>query len=256
MASPTYTTRAIVLRKTKMGESDLALTLLAQDGSRLRCVAKGARKPSSSFSSRLELYSEVDLLCARGRSLDIVKEARLVAADDRMRTSLERAAGAACAAELIDRVVQENLPSPRLFDATCAAFSALSACALSDVPLVTAAQLLKTLAFAGFRPSIASCVSCGADIPLSGSGEVRFSFAEGGAVCARCAPSALRPVPVPAATLSWAQALLSSTYAQILDLDAPAQAGFDVLQLCQSLVRAHVGSDLKSVKFLLTSGLF
>ena len=95
MYQPTYDARAIVLRKTKLGESDLILTLLAEDGSQIRAVAKGARKPVSSFAARLELYSVVDLLVARGRSLDIVKEARLVESNERLRRDIEDAAGAA-----------------------------------------------------------------------------------------------------------------------------------------------------------------
>ena len=62
MARPTYTTRAIVIKKTKLGESDLILTLLAQDGAQLRVIAKGARKPQSPFASRLELFAVSDLL--------------------------------------------------------------------------------------------------------------------------------------------------------------------------------------------------
>ena len=77
MAQSTYNARVLVLRKTKLGESDLILSLLAQDGSQIRAVAKGARKPTSQFSSRLELYSQADVLLAQGRSLDIVKEAPL-----------------------------------------------------------------------------------------------------------------------------------------------------------------------------------
>lgn len=80
MSQPTYGARGIVLRKTKLGEGDLVVTLLSEDGSQLRAVAKGARKSTSPFASRLELYSVADALLARGRSLDIVKEARLVAA--------------------------------------------------------------------------------------------------------------------------------------------------------------------------------
>ena len=80
MSQPTYGARGIVLRKTKLGEGDLVVTLLSEDGSQLRAVAKGARKPTSPFASRLELYSVADALLARGRSLDIVKEARLVEA--------------------------------------------------------------------------------------------------------------------------------------------------------------------------------
>ncbi|WP_041238763.1 DNA repair protein RecO, partial [Gordonibacter pamelaeae] len=118
MASATYTARAIVLRKTKLGESDLIVTLLAQDGSQVRAVAKGARKPSSPFAARLELYSSVDLLCSEGRSLDIVKEARIASSHERLRRDLEHAACAAPMAELLDRVTQEGLANPRLFALT------------------------------------------------------------------------------------------------------------------------------------------
>ena len=52
MAQPTYSVRGIVLRKTKLAETDLIVTLLADDGTQRRAVAKGARKPSSTFASR------------------------------------------------------------------------------------------------------------------------------------------------------------------------------------------------------------
>ena len=78
MASKTYRDQVIVLKKTKLKESDLILTLLAQDGRQIRAVAKGARKPTSSFAARLDLFSNARVFFAVGRNLDIVKEARLV----------------------------------------------------------------------------------------------------------------------------------------------------------------------------------
>ena len=75
--SRTYRCRAIVLDKTKLGESDLILTLLADDGRQVRAVAKGARKPGSKLAARCELCCEVDLLLAHGRNLDIVSQAAL-----------------------------------------------------------------------------------------------------------------------------------------------------------------------------------
>ena len=95
MAQPTYSTRALVLRRTKLGESDLILTLLSEDGSQKRAVAKGARRPKSSFAARTEPFCVIDALCATGRSLDILKEARLVAAHDALRCNLEASAAAA-----------------------------------------------------------------------------------------------------------------------------------------------------------------
>ena len=78
MASPTKTITALVLRRTKLGETDVIVTLLAEDGSQVKAVAKGARKPTSSFASRLELYSVAKILLAEGKNLDIVKEVRLL----------------------------------------------------------------------------------------------------------------------------------------------------------------------------------
>ena len=51
MGERTRNDRVVVLRKTKLGESDLILTLLSSDGSQIRAVAKGARKPKSPFST-------------------------------------------------------------------------------------------------------------------------------------------------------------------------------------------------------------
>ena len=262
MSQPTYDARAIVLRKTKLGESDLILALLAEDGSQIRAVAKGARKPASSFAARLELYSVVDLLVARGRSLDIVKEARLVESNERLRRDIEHAAGAAPIAELLDRVTQMGLENPRLFALTRTALSSLGRVDPAQVPAVCAAHLLKTLAFAGLRPSLDVCVSCGRDVEaVPESGLMALSYQEGGAcsrgggVCAACG-SSVETVLVPASTVAWCRALLSSTFAEIEILEADPSAAFSVLRFCQQWVSEHVGANLKSLNFLFTCGLF
>ena len=154
MAQSTYNARVLVLRKTKLGESDLILSLLAQDGSQIRAVAKGARKPTSQFSSRLELYAQADVLLAQGRSLDIVKEARLIAGNAPLRQSMELAACAAPIAELLDRITQPGLEVPKLFALTHTAFDMLAASNPEHAPAICAAWLLKAFAFLGIRPSL------------------------------------------------------------------------------------------------------
>ena len=72
---PSYRAHALVLRKTKLGETDAIVTLLAEDGRELRAVAKGLRKPGSKLGGVLEPFTEVSLLLHTGRSLDVVSEA-------------------------------------------------------------------------------------------------------------------------------------------------------------------------------------
>ena len=256
MATGTYSSRVIVLRKTKLGESDLILSLLAEDGSQLRAVAKGARKPSSTFAARLDLYSVAEVLCSKGRNLDIVKEARLLQANERLRCDIGYAAGAAPMAELLDRVAQTGLADPRLFDMTAAAFSALEAAALGTVPSLTAAHLLKTFAFAGLRPTFTACAACGREVDLDALGDtVRLSYAEGGILCEDCGrPTA--GVLVQTEMCKWALALLNSTFAQVNDYGLDPQGAFAVLEFCQAWVKEHIGAPLKSLDFLFTSGLF
>lgn len=255
MASPTYTQRALVLRRTKLGESDLILTLLAADGSQMRVVAKGARKPKSSFAARTEPFCVADMLCARGRSLDILKEVRLVAAHDGLRTSLEGSAAAAPMAELLGRESQRNLENPRLFQATERALDTMDGADDGHRLALAAAHLLKTLAFSGLRPSLEVCVGCGEPLAFEDGDTLPFSAIEGGVVCERCR-SSFETQPVDAATLCWAQYFLTSTFDDIAQGPTDLSASFAVLHLVQSLVRAHVGSPLKSLEFLFTSGLF
>ena len=242
MSQPTYRLRALILRRTKLGESDLILTMLAEDGSLAKAVAKGARKPKSSFAARTEPLCAVDLLCARGRSLDIVKEARVAAAHDRLRRTVESSTAAMPVLELLGRVAQPALENPRLFQATDRALRAMDAADEAHVLAVAAASLLKTLAFSGLRPSLEVCVSCGEPVALEDG-------------CPACRPS-LETESVDAATLCWAQYFIASTFDAIAAGPADVSASFAVLHLVQSLVRAHVGAPLKSLEFLFTSGLF
>lgn len=255
MSQPTYSLRALVLRRTKLGESDLILTLLSEDGSQVRAVAKGARKPRSSLSARTEPLCVADLLCARGRSLDIVKEARLAGAHDALRCGLEASAAAMPVLELLGRVSQPALANPRLFQSAARALDAMDGADDNHRAALAAAELLKVLAFSGLRPSLEACVACGAPVALAAGARVPFSAIEGGVVCPGCR-SGLETEPVEAATLCWAQYFLTSTFDAVAAGPADLTASFAVLHLVQSLVRAHVGSPLKSLEFLFTSGLF
>ena len=68
---PLYRDEAIVLRTHKLGEADRIITLLTRQHGRVRAVAKGVRRTTSRFGSRLEPFTHVDLQLAEGRNLDV-----------------------------------------------------------------------------------------------------------------------------------------------------------------------------------------
>lgn len=255
-SSRTYKTRGIVLRKTKLAEKDLIITVLAETGAIVRCVAKGARKPGGSLAARIELFSVIDCLIASGRNLDVLTEARIAKNRPIQELDLEQNACAAAIAELLANVAQEDLEHARLYDMTLSALDALSTADPSHALAIAAASLLKTFASAGFRPSLDACVSCGESINLDeGSSWVSVSFEDGGIVCANCARQA-NCVPVEPSTLAWARVLLYSRFSEIAVMEVDPSVIFSVLQFARQWARVHTGRDIKSLDFVFTSGLF
>lgn len=249
MASKTYSENVIVLRKTRLREADLILTMLAEDGRQVRAVAKGALKPTGSFASRLELYSQAKVLLVEGRSLDIVKEARLLDAHAPLRFDYVRSICAAPVAELLAMATQDELPVPRLFPMTQAALSCLASAPEGIVRIVMAAFLLKAASVLGFRPSFTVCAECGARVEGGEAGPSWFSHAAGGVLCADCAAYA-EARAYPATTLAWANALMQSTFAQIAEFEADDATTRAVLVLVQEWIATHIGT-LRSLPFVL-----
>lgn len=269
MASRTYPVRALVLRRTKLGESDVICTLLSSDGSQIRAVAKGARKPSSSFASRLEVYSVCDLLLVEGKSLDIVKEARLVEANAHLRSDIDLMEAAAPMVELLDKTTQVGLEDARLFPMACAALQALKGCAtnslttsddsdaepIASAAVFTSAHLLKALAVLGFRPRFDVCVGCGAPIAFDQLPQrVSFSLVDGGLVCGACR-STCETISLSRDTVVWAQALLFSTFAEIKHFDMDKPGCMSELRFLQMWIRQHLGIKLKSLDYLVSNGI-
>lgn len=253
MAGPATQASAHVLRKTKLGESDLIITMLAQDGSLIRGVAKGARKPQSTFASRLELSSKVTVLLAQTKGIPIISEVRVIDAHKALRDDVVRSAAAACAAELFGQLAQEELPNQR-FSALMDAFLAqLEAVEEAQVPLVLAAELLKALAVSGFSPNVDTCLFCESSVTHETGAFVAYSYAEGGPVCADCRLYA-DAVTLPAPILAWVSALMYRPFSAIATLDATRDIGIALLQFADAFIQAHL-TRLKSLGFFLTTSI-
>ncbi|WP_072371045.1 DNA repair protein RecO [Thermophilibacter mediterraneus] len=241
----TYRTRAIVLDRTKLGEADLILTLLGQDGSQLRAVAKGARKPGGRLAARVELFCETDFLLAAGRSLDVVSEASLVEPHAGLRGDYERVAAASAVAEVARLTCFEDAPDPFLRP-ICS--RALGACEeapdRAHLDLVVAAYAWKVLAHGGWRPELAACCACGdADVAF-------FSPAAGGALCGSCAREVAGAEALSAGELAWLRATLACTFDELLAAEVDGQTAALLLALSHSWAVTHLDARLRAMEFL------
>ncbi len=247
--SRTYRTRAIVLDKTKLGEMDLILTLLASDGRQLRAVGKGARKPGSRLAARCELGSEADLLIARGRSLDVIAEARLVRAPLGPAPSFELLTAASALLELARLCSFEDADDPFVFPITRRALEVLGGDPVPPDPahldVLVAAYAFKLLAHLGYRPDFATCVACG-DEALS-----YFSAAAGGLLCASCAASTPGAEEVDAVQIAWLRALIGLRFDELAAAPVDATTAALLLAFAHAWAATRLDARLRSLEFML-----
>lgn len=242
---PAYPLTALVLRKTKLGETDVILTLLADDGCQVRAVVKGLRKPGSRFGARLEPYAVVDLLLHTGRSLEVVSEARTVSTHSALREDLDRSAAASVVADLLDKISLEGQTEPRLFALTSTTLTVMETAPRESLPALVIAFLLKALAMHGYRPELESCSTCACEASASTS----FSMASGGLLCPACGELDAAALNVPCEATAWLAKLLGARMAEIASLDMPPAAVADCFDVVRSFVGYHVHARLKALDF-------
>ena len=198
---------AVVLRTHKLGEADRIITLLTRRHGRVRAVAKGVRRTSSRFGSRLEPFTLVDFQAHIGRSLDVVNQVETIAAyGARFVDDYPRWTAGQAMLETAERMTpEEREPAPQQFLLLVGGLKALVD-GEHDPSMVLDAFLLRSLAIGGWAPSFTDCARCGAPGPHRW-----FSISGGGALCSEHkAAGAATPSPLTVALLG---ALLSGDWA-------------------------------------------
>ncbi|HSE72675.1 MAG TPA: DNA repair protein RecO [Nocardioidaceae bacterium] len=177
-----YRDEAVVLRTQKLGEADRIITMLTRGTGRVRAVARGVRRTSSRFGSRLEPFSYVDLQIAEGRTLDVITQAETLAPyGARLGSDYERYTAGTVMLETAERlVVEDKEPALQQFLLLVGALRTLAAGERSPSQVLDS-FLLRSLSVAGYAPSFDGCARCGLEGPHRS-----FNPAAGGMLCSTC----------------------------------------------------------------------
>ncbi|WP_434811327.1 DNA repair protein RecO [Microbacterium sp. bgisy189] len=180
---PTYRDEVVILRTHKLGEADRILTLLSRRHGKVRAVAKGVRRTSSRFGSRLEPFMVADVQLSKGRSLDVVQQAESLGsygAD--IAAHYERYTAAHAMVEAADRL-NEAEATPQQYLLLVGGLRSLAR-GDHDSRAILDSYLLRAMALSGWAPALDGCARCGAPGPHTG-----FVAQLGGSICDDCAPA-------------------------------------------------------------------
>ena len=171
---PLVTDAAICLRATPFSETSQIVTLLTRDRGRLRLLAKGATRRTKAgkgkFDGGLDLLDAGDATFNHQpeRDLSLLTEWRLRDGHRGLRGELRAAWLGLYAAELVDKLLEEQDPHPRLFDQFSRLLARLAEPAAREA--VALAFALNLLRQAGLLPDFNRC-------RLGGGGFARVSAA-------------------------------------------------------------------------------
>lgn len=261
-----YSTEAIVLKRTNLGEADRILTLFTPYKGKLHVIAKGVRRPISKMAGHLELLSRSQLQLALGRNLDIVTQAEGRENFLHLRTELWHMTCGFYLAELVNRFIEEHTQHANVYKLLLEALRSLDADAVEVQRQRTQGTLsteqehrrsklllryfeLHLLFYVGYEAALQNCAHCAKELRAEENG---FKSSLGGVLCPQCSHFWERSLSVKA--LRTLRLLRNTQWLDIpfqrLDTHLNIHLENELEAVLHGLLRFHLERDLKSWSFL------
>jgi DNA repair protein RecO (recombination protein O) len=113
---PLYNTEAINIRTRNTGEADKIITLFTRNSGKIQAIAKGARRPSSKFGGRLEIFAYNQMLLASARTFDIISQCESIESFYTLREDRDKINAGVYFIKLIDMATEDRQRNEGLFD--------------------------------------------------------------------------------------------------------------------------------------------
>jgi DNA repair protein RecO (recombination protein O) len=240
-----YRTEGVVLRRSDLGETDRILTLYTQHYGKIRIAAKGVRKPTSHKAGHVELFTRVDVLVARGRTLDVLTQAQMLDAFLPLRGGLVETTYAAHIVELLDAFTEEGDTSPALYTLLVNGLSWL--CQTNNLARTARYYELRLLELAGYRPELVYCVVCGRRVEAE---DQFYSAREGGVICPACGQARTHAHPISLNALKVLRYLQTRPFEVVEQLGISIPVQVEIENLMLATLTYYLERRLKSASFL------
>lgn len=257
-----YSTEAIVLKQTDLGEADRILTLFTPRKGKYHAIAKGARRPASKKSGHLELLYHSQLQIAVGRNLDIITQAQGIESFLHMRNELWYMTCAFYLAELVDRFIEDDAEHFSVYTLLLEALRCLDTDVVElqrgkadgttrsgwerDRTLLLMRYFeIHLLSFIGYEPLLLTCAHCNTELRPEENG---FTPSLGGALCPNCSHLWAQPLSMNA--LKVMRLLQRTEWARVPPFHLDARLHSEIEGAMHGLLRFHLERDLKSWSFL------
>ncbi len=246
-----FSTPAILIRRTEYGDYDLIVTLFSLSSGKLSLIAKSAKKSSKRFAGVLELFSEIDIVgsLGRNRGMPVLQEATLIQPFQAIRSTMAKTAYASYWAELVNNWMEEHVELPELFHLLHHALGGLDRGQVSEAALSLLFQM-RFLKLSGHSPNLEACVVCRRELDTIRHDTLAAEVAKGGIACPGCVPVAVDQLRLSKGTVKQLLWVAGGDLARAARMKFTAQAVREGLEFLERFVPYHLGRQPRSLSVL------
>jgi len=246
MAKPrSYQTEAIIIRKTKLGETGRILTLFTPRLGKIQAVAKGVRKVKSKLSGHLELATHSQVTLVRGKNIDTIIGSQTINSFLEIKNDLSLLSYALYFSELVSLFASENAENNNLYELFLNTLKMLGVNTNNE--LLRRYFEVQLLGAVGYRPQVKQCVSCHKQ--LSGNNNT-FSMSEGGVLCPACSYSRPYGYSISLSCLEAFNLLQQSDFSSTGNVKLKPSVYQELNLILSSYLRYLLERDIKSAAWL------
>ena len=173
-------TNGIVLSENNLGDFDKMLTILTPGLGKISCVAKGARRPSSSLLAGTQLFCFGEYLMYKGTSTYHINSCETTEIFYNIRTDLDKLKYAMHITKIIQDVTEENQNCYKILQLLLNTLYTISETD-KNLDLILSVFKLRLLCILGFTPRVKKCTNCKEEKDLN-----YFSLKDNGFKCDAC----------------------------------------------------------------------
>ena len=176
----------IVLRQRKIANNRRMIVLFTKQYGKLSAGTSVNEKSRSRAALALRpfTYAEYDIF--KGREAYSINSAQVSRSFYSIGEDIDRFMNASAFIEYLDKVLEDGVPAPRLFELSLEFLQSVSVCRTGSDTLLYA-FIVKSLRMLGVAPELSCCVNCGKAPENFGSRSRMFSVSGGGLICPDCA---------------------------------------------------------------------
>ncbi len=238
-------TEGLVTGSRSYSEADKLLTLFTLEKGKVPAIAKGACKTKSKLAASVQLFTRADFQLYMGKTLATVTQGEIKTSFYSLRYDLTNYAYGQYFCELVNRLLEEKEPFPEVYQLLLTVFEVLKNTEL-DMELLARSFELKLLSILGYRPYLDECLLCSRESEF-----YRFSYQEGGILCAECSLGSPGSQKINLGTLSIIKKLLSTKYSRLKILKVSPSQKKEILLINKKLLNYNVNlGSCKSLVFL------